>query len=93
MIIDAILEACITFSIRAGLAFQYTRSVYLAALGEVIGTGLIGATVGALLVAPWLMGRDIALSVLILPFLLSSAAGAALGIVGLRVLQRLGYLR
>lgn len=79
--------------VLAGLAFQYTRNVYLTALGEVIGTGLIGATVGALLVAPWLMGKDIALSVLILPFLLSSAVGAALGIVGLRVLQRLGYLR
>ena len=79
--------------VMAGLAFRYTRNIYLTALGEVIGTGLIGATVGALLVAPYLMGKDMALTVLILPFLLSSIAGAMLGILGLRVLRQLGYLR
>ncbi len=79
--------------VLAGLAFRYTRNIYVTALSEVIGTGLIGALVGALLVAPYLMGRDIALAVLILPFLLSSLAGAALGIFGLRVLRQLGYLR
>ena len=79
--------------VLAGLAYRYTHNVYFTALGEVIGTGLIGASVGALLVAPYLMGKDLALSILILPFLLSSATGAALGIVGLRVLRRLGYLR
>lgn len=79
--------------VLAGLAYRYTRNVYFTALGEVIGTGLIGAAVGALLVAPYLMGKNIALTVLILPFLLSSAVGAVLGVVGLRVLRRLGYLR
>lgn len=79
--------------VLAGLAFRYTGNFYFTALGEVLGTGLIGATVGALLIAPYLMGRDIALTVLILPFLLSSLAGAALGILGLRVLRQLGYLR
>lgn len=79
--------------VLAGLAYRYSRNIYLTALGEVIGTGLIGATIGAVLVAPYLMGKDIALSVLILPFLLSSIAGAILGILGLRILQRLGYLR
>jgi hypothetical protein len=39
------------------------------------------------------MGREIALTVLILPFLLSSLVGAALGILGLRVLRQLGHLR
>jgi len=79
--------------VLAGLAFRTTRNFYFTALGEVIGTGLIGATVGALLVAPYLMGREIALTVLILPFLLSSLVGAALGILGLRVLRQLGHLR
>jgi hypothetical protein len=46
-----------------------------------------------LLVAPYLMGKDVALAVLIAPFLLSSAVGAALGVAGLTVLRRLGYLR
>lgn len=77
----------------AALAFRATRNIYWTALGEVIGTGLIGASVGALLIAPYLMGKDIALTVLITPFLLSSVSGAALGVFGLRVLKRLGYLR
>lgn len=79
--------------VLAGLAYRYTRNIYFTALGEIIGTGLIGASAGALLVAPYLMGKDLALSILILPFLLSSATGAVLGIAGLRVLRRLGYLR
>jgi energy-coupling factor transport system ATP-binding protein len=79
--------------VLAGLAYRYSRNVYLTALGEVIGTGLIGATVGAVLVAPYMMDKEIALTVLILPFLLSAAAGATLGIFGLRILQRLGYLQ
>lgn len=79
--------------VLAGLAYRYSRNIYLTALGEVMGTGLVGTTIGAVLVAPYLMGKDIALSVLILPFLLSSIAGAILGILGLRILQRLGYLR
>ncbi|MGB4946516.1 MAG: energy coupling factor transporter S component ThiW [Candidatus Competibacter denitrificans] len=78
--------------VLAGLAYRYTHNIYFTALGEIVGTGLIGASVGALLVAPYLMGKDIALSLLILPFLLSSTVGATLGVLGLRVLRRLGYL-
>ncbi len=79
--------------VLAGLAFRYSRNIYLTALGEVIGTGLIGATVGALMVAPYLMGKTLALGALIIPFLLSSLSGAVLGVIGLRVLQQLGYLQ
>jgi energy-coupling factor transport system ATP-binding protein len=79
--------------VLAGLAFRHTRNMYWTALGEIIGTGLIGAMVGALLVAPWLMGKELGLTVLILPFLLSSVVGAALGVFGLRVLRQLGHLR
>lgn len=79
--------------VLAGLAYRYTGNFYLTGLGEVIGTGVIGASVGALVVAPYLMGKTMALSVLIIPFLLSSAVGAALGVAGLFVLRRLGYVR
>lgn len=78
--------------VLAGLLYRATRNVYLTAAGEVVGTGLIGATVGALLVAPYLMGKSIGLMVLILPFLLSSLVGAALGVLGLAVLRRAGFL-
>jgi energy-coupling factor transport system ATP-binding protein len=75
----------------AGLAYCATRNTLFAAVGEVIGTGFIGATVGAFVVAPYVMGRNLALSALILPFLLSSIAGAVLGVLGLRLLRRAGY--
>jgi len=78
--------------VLAGLLYRGTRNAYLTALGEVVGTGLIGATVGALLVAPYIMGKSIALAFLIVPFLLSSALGAALGVLGLQVLRRAGFL-
>ncbi|HAO33484.1 MAG TPA: energy coupling factor transporter S component ThiW [Candidatus Competibacter sp.] len=79
--------------VLAGLAYRHTRNVYFTALGEIIGTGLIGAVVGALVIAPYLMGKEIALALLVLPFLLSSVTGAILGVIGLQMLKRLGYLR
>ena len=75
----------------AGLAFRATRNVLFAAAGEVIGTGLIGAVVGALIVAPYIMESRMAFGALIVPFLLSSIAGAALGVLGVRILRRAGY--
>ncbi len=75
----------------AGLAFRATRNVLFAAVGEVIGTGLIGAVVGALLVAPYIMDSTMAVGALIVPFLLSSIAGAALGVLGVQILRRAGY--
>jgi energy coupling factor transporter S component ThiW len=57
---------------------------------EPLGTGLVGATVGALLVAPSLMGRAIPLATLIQLFLISSVPGAVLGVLVLRTLVRAG---
>ena len=76
----------------AGLAYRTTHNMYLTAFGELVGTGIIAAVVGSLLVAPYVMGKPIGLGVLIVPFFLSSLLGAALGVLGLRVLQRTGYL-
>lgn len=78
--------------VLAGLAYRATRNALMAALGEVVGTGLIGAAVGALVVAPAVMGTPLGLTALIVPFLLSSALGAALGVVGLRILRRAGFV-
>lgn len=76
----------------AGLAFRYTRNIYWTGCAEIVGTGLIGASIGALLVAPYVMGKELALAVLILPFLLSSSVGAVLGVIALRILGQRGYL-
>ena len=75
----------------AGVLYRLTRNVYLGALGEIIGTGLIGAVVSALLVAPFLMGKKMALGALIIAFSGSTILGSILGVLALKVLERAGF--
>ena len=75
----------------AGVLYRMTRNVYLGALGEVIGTGLIGAVVSALLVAPFLLGKQMALGALIIAFSGSTILGSILGVLGLKLLERAGF--
>lgn len=80
-----------------GFAYQVWRRPW-AGLLEPLGTGLIGATLGSLFVAPFFMGRAIPLVDATRPFvagllplfLMSSIPGAILGVVLLRALARAG---
>jgi len=76
----------------AGLAYRYLRNIYLAAVGEVIGTGMLGALVSALIVAPVFMHKAMALGLLVASFSGSSLLGAALGVLALGVLARAGVV-
>jgi len=75
----------------AGYVYRYTRNVYLGALGEIVGTGLIAAVVSALLVAPVFMGKTMALSALIIAFSGSTIVGSIVGVLALKLLERAGY--
>jgi energy-coupling factor transport system ATP-binding protein len=75
----------------AGYVFRYTRNIYLSALGEIVGSGLIGAVVSALIVAPMLMGSTMAMSALIISFSLSTIVGSILGVLALKLLERAGF--
>lgn len=77
----------------AGVAYRYSRNIYVGALGEVIGTGLLGATVSALVVAPVFMGKTMALGALIIAFSGSTIVGAIVGIIGLKLLERAGLAK
>ena len=72
----------------AGFLYRRKRSVYEAACGEIIGTGFIAPVVSALFVAPVLMGKAIPLLALIPSFLTSTAVGAVLGVLAIKLLQR-----
>ena len=72
----------------AGIAYKYFHRTYFAAAGEIIGTGLIAPVVSALLVAPFLMGKNIPLLALIPSFISSTIIGALLGVMALRLLKR-----
>jgi energy coupling factor transporter S component ThiW len=75
----------------AGYVYRYTRNIYLGALGEIIGTGLIGAVASALIVAPMFMGATMAMSALIISFSGSTIVGSIVGVLALKLLERAGF--
>jgi energy coupling factor transporter S component ThiW len=75
----------------AGYVYRLTRNIYLGALGEIIGTGLIGAVVSALIVAPMFMGATMAMSALIISFSGSTIVGSIVGVLALKLLERAGF--
>lgn len=77
----------------AGWAYILFRRTYAAAIGEVLGTGLLGALVSVWLVAPMIMKKTMAVSVMIGAFSASSAAGALLGLLALQLLRKAGIWR
>jgi energy coupling factor transporter S component ThiW len=79
-------------ALLAGYAYRYTRNVYAAAVGEVVGTGILGALASAWLVAPFLMQKTMAVGVLLASFLGSTVAGTVLGVLALKLLKRIGYV-
>lgn len=76
-------------ALLVGFAYMVWRSPWVGLL-EPLATGFVGATVGALLIAPALMGKAIPLGTLMYLFLASSIPGAILGVLVLRMLTRAG---
>ncbi len=74
----------------AGYAYRITKSIIFAALGEVIGTGLIGATVSALIVGPVFLHKSMALMSFIIAFSLSTVFGSIIGVFILFLLKKAG---
>lgn len=75
----------------AGLAYRYTRNIYLGALGEIIGTGIFGAVVSVLVIAPVFMGKAMAMGAVIIAFLGSTILGSILALFALKLLDRAGF--
>ncbi|MBT9281755.1 MAG: energy coupling factor transporter S component ThiW [Hydrogenibacillus schlegelii] len=75
----------------AGVLYRRFQHFVVAAFGEAIGTGFVGATV-AYGLGRLIASREVALLGFVGPFLLSSALGAAGGVVLLLALRRTGLL-
>jgi len=75
-------------ALLAGLAYRAFRNTWAAGLGEVLGTGVIGALASAWLAGPVLLGKSIAVGALIAAFSLSSAGGAVVGLLALKFLRK-----
>jgi energy coupling factor transporter S component ThiW len=76
----------------AGFFYHYSRSIYIAALGEIIGTGFLGAIASALIVAPILMKKGMAIGALIITFSGSTLLGSIIGVFALKFLKRSGII-
>jgi energy coupling factor transporter S component ThiW len=77
----------------AGLIYRYTRNIYLGTLGEIFGTGFLGAVVSVLIIAPLFMGKPMALVVLIIAFSGSTILGSIIGLFALKLLDRAGFVK
>ena len=74
-------------------AYLYKKynSIWAAALGEIIGTGILGAFI-SYPIANFLLGKPLALLTLITSFSMSSIGGACIGFVVLQILSRRNLL-
>lgn len=64
----------------AALAYKYSRKIWLAGIGEIVGTGILASLV-AVPYAHLLMGTSVAALFFMPAFLTSSIIGAVLGVV------------
>ena len=78
-------------ALAVGLAYRLLRRDE-AALFEPVGTVLVGATFGAVLISPFLGAAGGGLIALMIAFALSSVPGAVLGYVVLKALRRSGQI-
>ncbi|MEG0471142.1 MAG: energy coupling factor transporter S component ThiW [Solibacillus sp.] len=67
-------------ALLAALTYKYSNKIWLAGVGEIIGTGIIASLV-AVPYAKLLMGTSVAAFFFMPAFLVSSVTGAVLGIV------------
>ncbi|HDS03021.1 MAG TPA: energy coupling factor transporter S component ThiW [Firmicutes bacterium] len=72
----------------AGLFYRLFRTPVSAALGETLGTGILGS-LAAFFVAGWAMGKETALFFYIPPFLLSTLGGSLLALFILPLIRHL----
>ena len=104
----ALVTATLRFSLGTGSVFAFPGSPFgalaggfayrllrrdEAALFEPVGTVLIGATLGAVLISPSLGAAGGGGIALMAAFALSSVSGAVVGYVVLKALRRSGYAR
>lgn len=72
-------------ALLAGLTYRILRRRYWAALGEVLGTGLLGALL-SFPVARLIMGHEVGALFYVVPFTISSLAGALAALIVMKAL-------
>ncbi len=75
-------------ALLAGLLYRWTSKILLAALGEIVGTGLIASWLSSVWIVPVLMKSSAGFLVLFIPFGLSTLTGATLAVFLLNLLKK-----
>lgn len=78
-------------ALLAGLAYKKSKNLGFAAVGEVFGTGILGAIIAALIAVP-ILGAKVAVFGYIPSFCLSSVIGAVVAAVLLKAFKARGIL-
>ena len=68
----------------AGILYKNFKKIFVAAIGEVIGTGVLGALL-AYPIAKLFMGKEGAIFMFVSPFIMSCTAGAIIGYFFLKI--------
>lgn len=79
-------------ALTAGILYRLFKKDIAAVIGEIFGTGIIGALV-SFPIAKYLLGQEAAAFAFIVPFGISSIAGAILAFIILRFLPKRDFFR
>jgi energy coupling factor transporter S component ThiW len=71
----------------AGILYKYTKKDWLAVVGEVFGTGIIGGLV-AYPVATLILGKHAAIFFYVVPFLISTIGGSIIAYMLIKALEK-----
>lgn len=71
-------------AVLAGLAYKKLKKIEFALLGEIIGTGILGA-LAAYPVATLVLGKEVALYIYIVPFSISCIGGSLIAYIFLKI--------
>ena len=79
-------------ALLCGLVYHFSRNIPATLAGEVFGTAVLGGLC-AWPIAVFVMGQEAAVFAFVVPFLISTAAGALISAVLIYSLKRMGLLR
>ena len=79
-------------ALLCGLVYHFSRNIPATLVGEVFGTAVLGGLC-AWPIAVFVMGQEAAVFAFVVPFLISTAAGALISAALIYSLKRMGLLR
>lgn len=74
-------------ALLAGVCYKYSKKISFAMIGEIIGTGIIGALI-AYPIAAFILGKEVATFAFIIPFMISTVGGSIIAGILLKSISK-----